>query len=410
MQNRKVTYRLYPNTEQAEHLSDMLALHQRVYNAALEDRIRFYQGEKKSLSFADQCKVLTQWRHKYKELASLNAQSLQVTLKRIDLAFQAFFRRIKNNEKPGFPRFKSLQRYPGWGYKTHGDGWRLFTGEKGKHGRLRLSGIGMIAMRGKARDIGEPKTGEILHKSGKWYISVTIECHPTRTSGIKAIALDWGVEKFLTTHDSRGETKEIENPRYVKSALKKLKILQQSVSRKTNKQSRHRKKAIKSLAKLHSKLANKRKDFHHKMAAKLVKENGLIAVETLSIKEMTKSGGARKKGLNREILSTAPAQFHQILKSKAEEAGVIWVEIPTRIVKPSQTCYRCKIQKKKMLSERWHSCPCGASCDRDENSARVQLDYALAKVSGQELAEVGSRRCFATLNHETHAISLDWRE
>ena len=122
------------------------------------------------------------------------------------------------------------------------------------------------------------------------------------------------------------------------------------------------------------------------------------------------SGGSRKKGLNREILSTAPAQFHQLLKSKAEEAGIIWIEIPTRIVKPSQTCYKCHAQKKKALSERWHSCACGASCHRDENSARLNLAYAFAKVSGQELAEAGSRGCFATLNRETPAISQDWRE
>lgn len=405
MENRKVNYRLYPNMEQAGRLSEVLAFHQRVYNAALEDRIRFYREKNKSISFADQCKVLTQWRHAHKELAALNAQSLQVTLKRIDLAFQAFFRRVKEREKPGFPRFKSLQRFPGWGYKSHGDGWRLFLNEKGKHGQLRLSGIGMIAIRGKSRTLGNPKTCEILHKSGKWYVSVTIQCHPKRDSGTKAIGLDWGVEKFLTTQDSNGKTNRIENPRHTQSFLKKLKVLQQSVARKTNKQSHHRKKEIRSLAKLHAKIANTRKDFHHQVAAKLVKENGLIAVETLSIKKMTKSGGSKKKGLNREILSTAPAQFHQILKSKAEEAGIIWIEIPTQIVKPSQTCYRCRIQKKKTLSERWHSCACGASCDRDENSASVILNYALAKVSGQELAEVGSRGCFAALNHETHAIS-----
>jgi putative transposase len=410
MQNRKVTYRLYPNLKQAERLSEMLALHQRVYNAALEDRIDLYREKNKSISFAGQCKTLTQWRHTHQELVALNAQSLQVTLKRLDLAFQSFFRRIKNNEKPGFPRFKSLHRYPGWGYKSHGDGWRLFPGEKGKHGKLRLSGVGTIDIRGQARTMGEPKTCEILNRSDKWYVSVTINCNPVRMCGTKSIALDWGVEKFLTTFDSQQQTNQIENPRYVKSALKELKLLQQSVSRKTNKQSHNRKKAIKSLAKLHGQLASRRKDFHHQIAANFVKENGLIAVEALSIRCMTTSGGSRKKGLNREILSTAPAQFHQILKSKAEEAGVIWVEIPTRIVKPSQTCYQCKTQKKKALSERWHSCSCGASCHRDENAARVDLDYALAKISGQELAEAGSRGDFATLNHETLAISLDWRE
>ena len=404
MVNRKVTYRLYPNHKQIECLLNMLALHQRVYNTALEERIRIYREDGKSLSFADQCKVLTQWRHKHSELSALNAQSLQVTIKRLDLAFQAFFRRVKKGETSGFPRFKSLQRFSGWGYKTHGDGWRLFSGTNAQHGKLRLSGIGLIKLRGRARTAGEAKTCEILHKSGKWYVSITLECKPQRASGTKATGFDWGVSQFLTLHNNKGETSYVNNPRHLKSALKKLKLLQQSVSRKTNKASNNRKKAVKTLAKLHSQIANRRKNFHHQEAARLVKENGLIAAEVLSIKNMTASGGVRKRGLNREILSTAPAHFYALLKSKAEEAGIIWIEVSTRIVKPSQTCYRCKIQVKKALSERWHSCFCGVSCSRDENSARVTLDYALDCVAGQELAEVGSRGSFAALNHETHTI------
>src|SRR5580692_8019228 len=171
MQNRKITYRLYPNQQQAERLMELLGFHQRVYNTALEERIRVYREEGKSLSFADQCKILTQWRQKHISLKEINAQSLQVTLKRLDLAFQAFFRRIKAKEKAGFPRFKPLQRFSGWGYKTHGDGWRLLAGEGMKHGQLRLSGVGLIKIRGKAKTLGEPKTAEIIHKSGTWYVS-----------------------------------------------------------------------------------------------------------------------------------------------------------------------------------------------------------------------------------------------
>jgi putative transposase len=404
MVNRKVTYRLYPNKQQTERLLELLAFHQRVYNTALEERIRIYKEENRSLTFPDQCKALTQWRRKNIGLAEINAQSLQVTLKRLDLAFQAFYRRLKTSEKPGFPRFKSLSRYPGWGYKSHGDGWRLLTDKLGKHGQLRLSGVGMISMRGKARTQGDPKTCEILHKSDKWYASITIECQPKRTSGTKAMGFDWGLEKFLVLHDSDNNTKTVDNPRHIKSALRLLKNLQQSVSRKTNKQSNNRKKSIKKLAKAHRKIANRRKDFHHQESAKIVKTSGLIGAEVLSVKWMTKKGGTKKRGLNREILSTAPTQFYQLLRSKAEEAGIIWVDIPTREVKPSQTCYRCGIQRKKSLSERWHRCDCGANCSRDENAARVILNWALNWASGQELAQMGSRRSFAALNHETPTI------
>jgi putative transposase len=404
MMNRKVTYRLYPKKQQADRLLEMLAFHQRVYNTALEERIRIYKEQQRSLTFPDQCKALTKWRKENNCLAEINAQSLQVTLKRLDLAFQAFYRRLKAAEKPGFPRFKSLARYPGWGYKSHGDGWRLFPGQSGQHGKVRLSGVGMISMRGKARTQGEAKTCEIIHKSGKWYISVTLACKPKRSSGKKAVGFDWGLERFLVLHDSENNTETVDNPRHLKSELPLLKKLQQSVSRKTNKRSNNRKKTIKKLAKVHTKIANRRKNFHHEQATKIVSENGLIAAEILSVKSMTANGGAKKRGLNREILSTAPTQFYQLLKSKAEEAGVIWVDIPTREVKPSQTCYRCSVQKKKTLFERWHKCDCGASCSRDENAARVILNWALKWVSGQEPAQMGSRRSFTALNHETPTI------
>src|SRR5690606_21338003 len=107
-----------------------------------------------------------------------NAQSEQVTLKRLDLAFQHFFRRVKKGETPGFPRFKPLHRFKGWGYKTHGDGWRLITNERMQHGTLRLSGVGKVPIRGKPRTPGTPKTCEILKKmvvgtpASRWTVSL----------------------------------------------------------------------------------------------------------------------------------------------------------------------------------------------------------------------------------------------
>ena len=111
------------------------------------------------------------WRGLTDALQGLNAPPLQVTAKRVSLAVDAFLRRVKSGETAGYPRFKPLQRFAGWGYKTHGDGWTLIQPE-GPHGKRRLSGVGEIRMRGKGRFAGTPETGEVIHKSGTWDLSV----------------------------------------------------------------------------------------------------------------------------------------------------------------------------------------------------------------------------------------------
>ncbi|MFI4937286.1 MAG: RNA-guided endonuclease InsQ/TnpB family protein [Candidatus Berkiellales bacterium] len=406
MLQRKVTYRLYPTPTQLKCLENMLGVHQRLYNKALEQRIKAYQENKISISFYDQCRFLTQWRKEDAALEEVNAQSAQVTLKRLALAFDGFFRRVKNGETPGFPRFKAYRRFSGWGYKTHGDGFRLQMKEGLKHGKVKLSGIGNIIIRGKARTPGMPKTTEVLHKVGRWYLAVTINCEPIRKCGVKAIGLDWGVETFATVVDNQNSVKTIENPRLGKQVAEQIKEYQQAIA-KSQKGSKNRGKRIKKLARVYSDLTCRRKEFIHQETAKIVKETCLIATEDLNIRAMTAKGGSRKKGLNREILNTTPGAFFNLLKCKAEEAGIQWVEVPTREVKPSQTCHRCGVQKKKALSERWHECPCGASCSRDENAARVILNWALyGNATGQELSEVWSGRSFATMKQETPSVEL----
>ncbi len=407
MELRKITYRMYPGTSQSEKLDELLGLHQRVYNTALEERIRVYSDSSKSLGFAAQCKELTVWRKQCEALAAVNAQSLQVTLKRLDLAYAAFFRRVKAGETAGFPRFKAVQRFSGWGYKTHGDGWRLHAGDRMQHGHVRLSGVGMVKLRGQARTPGEVKTAEVQHKDGRWYLSVTVECEPQRTGGTEAMGMDWGLETFATVCSGENDTLSVPNPRFLdQSQRQKIKVLKQAVNRKTNKCSNNRRKAVALLSAESRRIANRRKDFLHKTSAGLVKQYGLIATEGLSVKNMTVKGGEYKKGLNRSILDTAPFTFLKLLKTKAEEAGSLWVEVPTRLVKPSQTCHRCGIQRKKLLSERKHQCDCGTSCSRDENAARVMLNWALfGNVTGQELSEVGSGCCLAVKNHETPLIA-----
>lgn len=424
MLNRKVTYRLYPNAEQEARLQEMLGLHQRLYNTALEERIRVYKETGKGLSFADQCRSLTQWRKTAPALAGLNAQSEQVTLKRLHLAFQHFFRRVKNGEAPGFPRFKSIHRYPGWGYKTHGDGWKLHPGENGAHGKIYLQGAGLIPIRGKARTPGAPVTCEILRKAGKWYASVTLEIEAVhRECGTEMGAFDWGLTDFLTIAVPDG-IETVANPRHLRNQLMELKRLGQEVSRKIRMAqtlsgkkkgfpvSANLRKAIQHLARLHAKVARQRKDFLHQTSAGLIKRFGDIGTEMLDVVNMVHSGGSHKKGLNREIHAASPAAFLQMTKTKAEEAGSWYEEAPTREIKPTQRCHACwKLpDERKKLSDRIHQCPhCGATCARDENAALVLLRWLETRLagksgSGQELSEVWSGGGFAVMKHETHAI------
>lgn len=392
---RKVTYRLYPSAVQAERLETMLGLHQRLYNAALEARIQAYQETGKGLSFAAQCKALTTWRKASPGLAGVNAQSEQVTLKRLDLAFQHFFRRVKNGETPGFPRFKSLRRYPGWGYKTHGDGWKLHTGEGGQHGRLYLQSVGQLPLRGKARNPGAPRTCEILSKAGRWYASITVECQPHRARGTRVGAFDWGLNAFLTIASDDGIA-TVNNPRHLRCQLAELKRLARAVSRKMTAAqtesgktrgfpvSRRLRKAIDALARLHAKIARTRGDFLHQTSAWLVREFGALATEALDVAGMTRHGGARKKGLNREILSASPSAFLAHVRIKAEEAGSWYEEAPTRELKPTQRCHACwhVPEEKKALADREHTCGCGAQCGRDENAARVLLRWLKPRLAG----------------------------
>src|SRR3954452_9861444 len=104
--HRRVTYRLYPAPAQAAEMERACELHRGLYNAALQERVDAWRLARKSVGYAEQCRSLTQVRRENPEYLGMNAQSLQVTLRRLDLAFRAFFRRVKAGEEPGFPRYK----------------------------------------------------------------------------------------------------------------------------------------------------------------------------------------------------------------------------------------------------------------------------------------------------------------
>lgn len=380
---RKQTYRLYPNKAQEKALWDTLRLHQKLYNAALEERCSHWKKRRISISCSQQCKALTDVRRDFPEYRAVNAQALQQTLWRLDNAFQIFFKRAKNGEKAGYPRFKSIERFGSWDY-TNQTGWKIL-----ENGKIRLAEIGSVKMRGTKRIPGKPRTVSVVLRNGRWYASVTFESEIVRHGGKDAIAFDWGLESYATIVNQDGAVFEIANPRWMRKNLAKLKAAQRNLSRK-KRGSKRRNKAKQKVGRIHEKIANQRMDFLHQESAKLVKRSGLIATEKLNIKNMVAEGGSYKRGLNREILSAAPGMFLSFLRYKAEEAGVVWIEIPTQEVKPTQTCSRCGRQEKKLLSERTHCCKCGLTMGRDENAARVILNHAMIRI-GQELAERGAR-------------------
>ena len=315
-----------------------------------------------------------------------------MVLKRLDLAFQAFFRRVAAGQKPGFPRFRSAERFPGWGYKEHGNGFRVEMRDGGRHGHVRLFGIGRMRMRGRARTPGRICKADVRRDAFGWRLSLVVEtdCAERAPATGPAAGLDWGVSDFATLADAEGGFEAVPNPRHLDTEAATLRERQRAlsalararrISRRALRVERHR------LARAHAKISARRKDFLHKLSARLVARHRLIATERLAVRNMTATARgtvedpgrnvAQKAGLNRSILDAAPATFLNMLRYKAAEAGAEFLEADTRRLKPSQRCPDCGSVRKKALSERQHDCACGCSLGRDEAAALVLLRWGL---------------------------------
>jgi len=374
---RKCEFRLYPSVKQTAALLAQAEVCRQVYNWALSSRRWYFAEWGVTRGYADQCRDLTQARAGKPQWQTVHTHALQGALKRLDLAFQHFFRRCKSGEKPGFPRFKSKDWFSGFGYKEHGNGWRLEPGGKA----VKLAGIGRVSLRGHARfDLDHPTTCEIVQRAGKWYLSITftVSALPVRERTGEALSgLDWGLETFATIANHDGSHEEVANPRHLRCALGELARRQKALAR-GRRGSKRRAKLKARVADLHEKIRRRRQDFLHKTTAKLAASRRVIAVEKLSPKAMSSAGGAHKKGLNREILAASAGAFHSMLHCKAQEAGCAIVEVDPRKHKPSQTDSVSGEVRKKKLSERRHTLPDGSVISRDLNAARNLLNFAVA--------------------------------
>ncbi len=260
----------------------------------------------------------------YQELPS---HVLQDVLRRLDKTFAAFFRRVENGETPGYPRYKSTSRYHSFSSPDKA-GWK--PGEK----HLSLAGVGDVKVKLHRELPGTIKTVTIRRDLEQWDAPFSCDMpeEAPLPSSDAAVGLDLGVRHFATL--STGEP--IENPRHYRKGLKRLKRLSQVKDRR-QKGSHRRKRAALALARAHRKVRNQRMNFQHQLSRRLVNEYGLLAMEDLSILNMTaapepkpdpnqegaylQSGAAAKAGLNQSILDAGWGQFQQFCTYKAQRAG-----------------------------------------------------------------------------------------
>jgi putative transposase len=348
-------YRLYPTTQQAQALTGQLALACELYNACLEERREAYRRAGKTLTYYDQANQLKAIRQIRPEVAALNFSMLQATCRRVQRAFDAFFRRLKAGQKPGYPRFRSVRRFDSITFPSYGDGCRL-TGN-----RLYVQGIGSLKVKLHRAVQGTIKTVTLKRSAGKWYVCCSVDLgdvQPTSATG-PAVGIDLGLKSFLTTSD--GE--QVAPPRLYRNAQAQVRRAARRVARR-KKGSNRRRKAVRTLAKVHQHVANQRKDFHHKTALALVRRYGLIVHEDLNVR------GIARTRLAKSTHDAGWAGFLVILAHKAAEAGVTVIAVNPR--NTTQACSGCGLlpEVPKTLADRLHSCSCGCVLDRDENAAR----------------------------------------
>jgi putative transposase len=348
-------YKLKPTPEQERAMGFVLRRCRELYNAALQERKEAWEKCGVSVTAASQSAQLPDIKEARPEYRDIHSQVLQDVLTRLDRAFQAFFRRIRDGQTPGYPRFHGVSRYNSFTYKQFGNGAQL------DNGFLVLSKIGRIAVRWSRPIEGAPKTVTVSREADGWYVCFScadVPAQPLPSTG-QETGIDLGIEAFATL--STGA--RIFNPGWYRKAERALKTAQRRVSRR-KKGSNRRRKASALLAKAHQKVRRQRTDFHHKTARALVRENDTIYHENLQPANMVKH-----HHLAKSISDAGWGAFLTILTHKAACAGRRIVGVNPAYT--SQACSGCGALVYKGLSVRWHRCPvCGTSLHRDHNAAK----------------------------------------
>jgi putative transposase len=358
-------YRLYPNETQKTFFEKQFGACRWVYNWALDQKIKTYELTGKSISMFTLVNSLTTLKktEEHKWLSESITQSLQMSIRNLDNAFTRFFR-----EKKGFPKFKS-RKNPVQSFQLPQHYSVNF-----EDSNVKLSKIGKIKTSFSRKFEGTLKTATVSKTSTqKYYISILVEDSkelPEKRSfdETNTIGVDVGIKEFAVI--SSGE--KIENPKYLKNSLQKLKMLSRRLSKKV-KGSNNYKKAKLKLALLHEKISNQRNDFQHKLSKKLVCENQAIALETLKVCNMIKN-----HCLAQSISDAGWSSFVTKLEYKAEWSGKTILRIGT-FAPSSKLCSVCGYHNSNLtLAVREWQCPtCNTLHDRDINAAINIKKFAL---------------------------------
>lgn len=355
-------YRIFPTAKQSRVLNQMLEECRWVFNQTLAYRKDAWEQRQESISLYATNALLPKWKQERPPLTIVYSQVLQDVQERVDLAFKGFFRRVKAGQSPGYPRFKGKDRYDSLTYPQFG-----FSLEDNS---VKVAKIGIVKaiihrpLEGKAKALIIRR-----HSTGKWYACFLceVESSPMPISE-KAVGIDVGLTHFATL--STGET--IPNPRFFRIDEKALAKAQRKLS-KAERGTPTRVFRRKAVSHIHERIANRRRDFAHQEARKLVNQFGIIATEKLQIKDMMDGNW---RSMNRSIGDAAWSQFKQCIQYKAEDAGRMYVEVNPQGT--TQRCSRCQSLVPKDLSVRIHSCPvCGLSIDRDLNASYNILSLGL---------------------------------
>jgi putative transposase len=374
---RAYKLRAYPTCPQEGRAVRLLADHCDLYNAALQERREAWRMGKVSVSYGDQSAQLKeiraadpdgQGRH------SFTAQ--QQTLRRLNVAFAGYFRRVRDTKgkerRVGYPRFKPYQRFDQVLFVA-GNGAKWEPVDGGRWAWASFQAVGWVKVSQYRPVAGRVKTLQLKREGRRWYVIVVTETGPVPLASTgRSVGVDVGVARFLTTSD--GEV--MANPRFLKAAQERIADLQRRKQR-ARPGSGNRRRLRRALAKEWRKLRNRRRDFHHKTARRLVDSCDTLALEDLRVAAMTaRASGtvehpgrnvAAKAGLNRSILDAGWGQFTSILVAKAESAGRRVV-----LVHPASTSIDCHICGSRCIRPRQDTvvCPTHGELDADINGAR----------------------------------------
>ncbi|MES9543594.1 RNA-guided endonuclease TnpB family protein [Actinomadura sp. NPDC000600] len=360
---RGFRYRFYPTAEQAAELSRTFGCVRLVYNKGLEERTRAWNGERRRISYAQSSAALTQWK-KTPELAFLAEVScvpLQQALRHLQAAFASFFAK-----RAAYPRFKSRKRSRCSAEYTRS----AFTWRDGHLTLAKMTAPLDIRWSRPLPQGAEPSTVTVSRDSaGRWFVSLLCQdTIPAAPATDAAVGIDAGITSLMAL--STGE--KIINPRYEQCDRARLAKAQRELARKAP-GSVNRDKARRKVARVHARIADRRRDFLHKLSTRLVRENQTVVIEDLAVGNLL-----RNRKLARAISDAAWRELRSMLEYKCAWYGRDLVVVE-RWFPSSKLCGTCGTVRATLpLDVREWTCGCGAVHDRDVNAARNILAAGLA--------------------------------